>query len=60
MPQDKRTIEAHTSMIRSVQSRDMVNKESGSTKKKTAKINDQKAACSKEVILRLIGWLEKE
>jgi len=38
----------------------MVNKESGSTKKKTAKINDQKAACSKEVILRLIGWLEKE
>lgn len=60
MPDDKRTYEAQTLNIQSVHPRVKVNKESGLTKKKTNKLNNQHASFSKDVILRLIDWLEKE
>jgi len=60
MPDDKRNYEAQTLSIKSVHPRVKVNKESGLKKKKTSKLNDQSASFSKDVILRLIDWLEKE
>ena len=60
MPDDKRTFEAQTLNIKSVHPRGKVNKGSGLTKKKTSEINDQRAPLSKDIILRLIDWLEKE
>jgi hypothetical protein len=60
MPDDKRTFESQTLNIKSVHPRGKVNKESGITKKKTNKLNDQRISFSKDIILRLIDWLEKE
>jgi hypothetical protein len=60
MPDDKRTFEAQTLNIKSVHPRGKVNKESGQTKKKTNELNNQHPSLSKDIILRLIDWLEKE
>ena len=60
MPDDKRTFETQTLNIQSIHPRGKLNKESRLTKKRTNKLNDQRASFSKDIILRLIDWFEKE
>jgi hypothetical protein len=60
MPEDKRSFEVQTVNIQSVHPREKMNRESGSIKKQSHKSKIQRTTFSRDIILRLIDWLEKE
>jgi hypothetical protein len=60
MPEDKRTFDVQTLNIQPAHPRDKMSKEPGLTKKRSNKSNIQRATFSKDIILRLIDWFEKE
>jgi hypothetical protein len=60
MPDEKRNFEAQTLEIKSNKPQAKVKTNSGFSRKNNALMETQRFSFSKDVILRLIDWLEKE
>jgi hypothetical protein len=60
MPDAKHAFEAQTLKIKTVQPHPKVKGESGQIKKESNQLGNQPFSFSRDVILRLIDWFEKE
>jgi len=60
MPDTKHTFEAQTLKIKTVQPHPKVKSESGQITKESSRVGYQPFSFSRDVILRLIDWFEKE
>jgi hypothetical protein len=60
MPDAKHAFEAQTLKIKTVQPHPKGKGESGQIKKESSRVGNQPFSFSRDVILRLIDWFEKE
>lgn len=60
MPDEKRNFEAQALKIKSIQPQTKVKADSGLSRKSNARLENPRFSYSRDVILRLIDWLEKE